>query len=266
MYKKLGLLVLVTAAVAIGYFKLHHASAPNAPIEEVRDTLVVGTNVGYAPFIFTDETGAIVGFDADVAAALAKKLHKKLVIKDMAFDALLLALMHGSIDVIIGGISLTKTRQKTGLMTSYYGDKVDRVACFYRDDRPLTGLTLTEMGERGLHVCTQAGSIFEEILAQHPGIIIKTLPDISDICMEVAHNGSDMGMLDVDSVNSIVKTQKTLRMHEVGVPADQIIDGFGIGITPTKPALREAIVQAIDTLKADGTIANLATHWFTKGH
>ena len=61
------------------------------------DALVVGTNVGYPPFILRNEQGQITGFDFDVSAEIAKRLGRPLVVKDMSFVALLLALPHGSV-------------------------------------------------------------------------------------------------------------------------------------------------------------------------
>ena len=47
--------------------------------------LVMVTEAGFAPFEFY-ENNEIVGVDIDIANAIADKLGKKLVIKDVAFD------------------------------------------------------------------------------------------------------------------------------------------------------------------------------------
>ena len=48
---------------------------------------VVGTTSAYAPFVSLDEEGQYVGFDIDIAEALAEKLGRRLVIKDLGKHA-----------------------------------------------------------------------------------------------------------------------------------------------------------------------------------
>lgn len=252
--------VLLTAACWWLYTikKDHMPHALNADAT----TLVVGTNVGYPPFIFTDETGAQVGFDVDVARALGAKLQRKVVIKDMAFDALLLALKSGAVDMLIGGLSLTAARKKTGLLIPYYGDRVTHAACFYARTSPYANYTLAECDAHELTVCTQAGSLFEELLAAYPRIQVKTLPDIADIFLEVTKGNSDLGLLDTDSVRALVKSSDQLAAHTITLDPETQIDGFGIGVTPKDAELRAQLEQAVAELRADGTIQTLASHWF----
>jgi ABC-type amino acid transport substrate-binding protein len=264
MKQILTLVCMVGVIAAGGYWLSHKLSRTSQPARDA-ETLILGTNVGYPPFIFTNEKGEPIGFDIDVATALARKLNKTLVIKDMAFDALLLALTHGSVDMIMGGISLTQARKKSGLLVPYYGSTIDTVAFFYPKATPHAECTLASAAEHSLTVCTQAGSIFEEILAAFPGITIKTLPEIADIVMEVTRGTSDCGLLDTDSVRSLTQTSPDLASHETQVPADLQIEGFGIGITPHNHGLKETIQQALTALHAEGVIAAYARHWFYKG-
>jgi len=259
MNKKIAIIFATLTLLVCGYWLttltrqgITHAIAP----------LTVGTNVGYPPFVFSDENGTVVGFDVDVATAIAQKLHRPLLIKDMAFDALLLALANGSLDMIIGGISITASRKKTGLLLPHYGERVSSVSCFYPAASEHRNLTLEEIAAKKLRVCTQAGSVFEDIINNHSGIVLKTLPDISDLCFEVLHGESDMGILDVDSVKTMVQTQQELASHEVALRPEETIDGFGLGVSDRNPALRTEIAETIATLKADGSIDALAKKWF----
>jgi len=255
------LLIPVCIVIGAGYWLMHRSTESTPTLHEPR-TLVVGTNVGYPPFIFTNESGEPIGFDVDVATAIAHKLNKQLVIKDMAFDALLLALTHGSVDMIIGGISLTQARKKTGLLIPYYGSTINTVALFYPKTRPHPSCTLASAAEQQLTICTQAGSMFEEILTSLPGMIVKTLPDISDIVLEVTRGTSDCGLLDTDSVRSLTTTSQDLESHIITIPPYLRIEGFGIGIAPQNEELRNAVITVINDLRHEGTIAAYAEKWF----
>src|SRR5688572_6002780 len=104
----LFLLILVTALTVIGACKKSKQGLQNEKSSE----LVLGTNAGYPPYESVNANGDVEGFDIDVANAIAKKLNRKLVVKDMSFDALILALKQDKFDIIMSGISITAAREK----------------------------------------------------------------------------------------------------------------------------------------------------------
>lgn len=85
-----------------------------------RGTLVVGMELKFWPFEYVDEQGGPVGFDVDIAKALAERLGVKLEIKDMEWTGLIPALTAGKIDLIISGITGTLERSKSITFTSPY--------------------------------------------------------------------------------------------------------------------------------------------------
>jgi polar amino acid transport system substrate-binding protein len=77
--------------------------------------LIIGCSADYPPYEFHSiENGqdVIIGFDIDIAKAIAADLGVELEIKDMAFDGLLAALQAGTIDIIISGMSPTVERRE----------------------------------------------------------------------------------------------------------------------------------------------------------
>jgi len=75
-----------------------------------RGTLVVGTAPGYLPFDMKDTKGAFIGYDMDLARAMATSLGVKVEFKQYDFAALIPALKQGSVDVAIAGFSITGER------------------------------------------------------------------------------------------------------------------------------------------------------------
>ncbi len=66
--------------------------------------LKVGTGAGYYPFEMIDKSGKTVGFDMDIAQAMADALGVELQVVDFKdFDAILPALGAGQIDMILAG-------------------------------------------------------------------------------------------------------------------------------------------------------------------
>lgn len=98
----------------------------SAQEETTQDTLAVGLECAYAPFNWTqvdasetalaiDEDGAgyCDGYDIQVANEIAISLNKTLVVKKIAWDGLIPALVNGEIDMIVAGMTDTEERRQT---------------------------------------------------------------------------------------------------------------------------------------------------------
>ncbi len=74
--------------------------------------LVVGTDPTYPPMEDKNGKGEVVGFDVDLARAVAEKLGVKLEIKAVVFDDLLKEVEEGKVDLGISSITITPERAK----------------------------------------------------------------------------------------------------------------------------------------------------------
>lgn len=77
--------------------------------------LVMGTNAEFPPFeMRSNSSGAkVVGFDVEVAKAIAAKVGLPLKIEDMQFDGLLPALDAGKVDLVLAAMTITADRAQT---------------------------------------------------------------------------------------------------------------------------------------------------------
>jgi ABC-type amino acid transport substrate-binding protein len=89
-------------------------------------TLTMGTNAEFPPYEYYDGEN-IVGIDAEVAAAIADKLGKTLVIEDMAFDSIIVAIQTGKIDMGMAGMTVTDERKESVNFTTTYATGVQVV-------------------------------------------------------------------------------------------------------------------------------------------
>ncbi len=76
---------------------------------ETKETLVMGTNAEFPPYEY-HEGDAIVGIDAEVAAAIAEKLGMDFKIEDMAFDSIIPAVQAGKVTMGMAGMTVTEER------------------------------------------------------------------------------------------------------------------------------------------------------------
>lgn len=86
---------------------------------EGKEELHMATNAQFPPYEYY-EGDKVVGIDAEMAAAIADKLDKKLVIDDMDFDAIITAVQTGKSDMGMAGMTVTEDRlQSINFSTTY---------------------------------------------------------------------------------------------------------------------------------------------------
>ena len=95
--------------------------------------LYVGTEAGFAPYELRVGTGYI-GIDIEMCAAIAKKLGKELVIENMNFDALPMAVSTNKVDMICAGITVTDERKENMDFSDNYVVGAKQVAVVRADD------------------------------------------------------------------------------------------------------------------------------------
>ncbi len=82
-----------------------------------RGELRVGMQVGYVPFQMVGNQGNVVGFDAELAAMVAKSLNVGLRIIRQNWQELIPSLRDGRTDVIISGMTVTAERNSEVMFT-----------------------------------------------------------------------------------------------------------------------------------------------------
>ena len=96
---------------------------PDVEILNSKEVVKMGTNAAFPPFEYV-EGNKVVGFDATMAAMIAKDYGKKLEIVDMNFDGLIGALQADAIDFIAAGMTATdERRQNVDFSEPYYQSK-----------------------------------------------------------------------------------------------------------------------------------------------
>jgi len=124
--------LLRTAAVAVIGAMLAAAPAAAQTLEKIkqRGVLVVGSKADYKPFGFRDPSGAIVGFEPDIAKLVAEKLGVKLELEPVVSSNRMQFLQQGKIDLMIATMNdKPDRRQVVGIIDPlYYASGVNVLA------------------------------------------------------------------------------------------------------------------------------------------
>ena len=120
MIKKILLvfLLIVSTNVFADDINLWKKSTLNKILQ--KGELTVALEPGYMPFEMKDKKGRIIGYDVDIAKAMAKAMGVKLKIEETAFDGIIAGLLTNKYDIIISGMTITQQRNlKVNFSDSY---------------------------------------------------------------------------------------------------------------------------------------------------
>lgn len=108
----------------------------SAEYDANKDQFVVATNAEFEPFEYVSGT-SFKGIDMEIAKLIADELGKELVIKDMAFDAVVTAVAtaNGEVDydVAMAGLTVTAARKKSIKFTNAYYTEAQYLLCLDTD-------------------------------------------------------------------------------------------------------------------------------------
>lgn len=217
--------------------------------------LVVGTSADYPPYEFHKEVNKkdeIVGFDIEIAKAIAKDLGVPLEIKDMKFDGLLAAMEAGNVDFVISGMTPTPERQKSVDFTKVYYNAVQKVVVRAEDKDKYK--TLDDL--KGKKVGAQKGATQETIVReQMPNSEVKALPKISDLMLDLKNKKSDALVVELPVATAYLSKNPDLVLTDIKIENPD--SGSAIAVKKGSPELVEAMNKTLDKLISDKTVDKL---------
>ncbi len=285
MKKKIVLFIVIAVVAALSVSVLLTGCTTidmsKAGPDEIKEygKLVVATSPDFPPFENLDQAGNVVGWDIDVAQALADKLGVKLEVQQMEFDAVLSSVAAGKVHIGMAGISNTEERDKS-VDFSMNVFNSSQMIIVREDNTSITG----PMDLAGKTVAVQAGTIgnwlaemdedyaynfdddgnvlLDEPLLGEPRTVTKLSSGLMAI-QQVKNGQADAVILDKLPAQTIVANLNAeggaqLKILETSVYDDAYAFAIGEGNT----ALKAWIDSALEELIADGTFDELNEKWF----
>ncbi|QCR19373.1 amino acid ABC transporter substrate-binding protein [Agrococcus sp. SGAir0287] len=226
-----------------------------ADVQEAGE-LVVGTEGTYSPFSFhEDGTGDLTGYDVDVITAVAEELGVDVRFEETQWDAIFAGLDAGRWDVIANQVSINPERQERYLFSTPYtyspGVLIVPTGSDIQSFDDLAGATSAQsLTSNWAEVATEAGATVEGVegFAQavellRTGRVDATINDrLTYLDYEQAQGGGDLGIEVVAETDDVSESAVTLRQGSEDLQA--------------------AIDEALATLAADGTLAEISERYF----
>ena len=222
-------------------------------IEQIKakGKLILGTSADYPPYEFHKAINGkdeIVGFDIEIAKAIAKDLGVELEIKDMKFDGLLAALVVDDIDIIIAGMVPKEERKKSVDFSIQYYQAEQNVLVRAEDAEEITSIEAL----KGLKVGAQKSSVQEDLANEKTEAAeVKSLSKITDLVLELQNGKIDAVVLVGPVANAYAKQNPKLAVSGISLGAEE---GVAVAVNKGTPDLLEAINKSLDTMVKTGTI------------
>ena len=214
--------------------------------------LVVALEGAWQPWSYHDESDTLVGYDVEVSRAIAEKLGVEPEFVEINWDTKVGELDAKSSDCIWNGMTLTDDIMQNTATTKAYAKNAQVVVVKdgtdYTSTADLVGKTVVaEAGSAG-----EAAIEGDENLAQ-ADYVSKSVQ--TDCLMEVAAGTADAAVLDLTLANAMIGEGTDYASLKI---VDELnAEEYGVAFRKDSD-VAEAVDNAFDELKADGTMQTLA--------
>ena len=254
-------LALLTAT--LGIFTLNACSD---------NDLVVATSANFAPFEYIDGK-EFKGIDMDIAEVIAKKLNKKLVIKDMEFDSVVTSLASGNAHIALSGLTINDTRSKVIDFSQTYFSASQMVIARANDTRFANITTKEELLKTlqsipNLKIGVQVGTA-GEFYAKGDSDLgfegfhnaqVKSFSNGALAAIAMKNEQIDIVIIDEMPAREIVKANSGTQLIDIALTNEK----YAIGIAPNDKELKDSINAILNEIRQDGTLESIINKYYAQ--
>jgi polar amino acid transport system substrate-binding protein len=223
-------------------------------------TLKVGMSGNQPPMNMTTREGGLIGFDVDLAQALALAMNVKLEIKTLPFGELMAALEENKIDMVISNLSITPERTEA---VSFVGPYM------------MSGMSILTKKNSSLSEITSADQFNRESLtllalnnSTHAKFVRMIAPDATLIEFKDYNEGVDMlingkgdAML-ADMTQCILAAMRFPDADLTTLEKPLTIEPVGIAVSKSDPQFFNLVDNYLRAYEKTGVLNQLRKKWF----
>lgn len=226
------------------------------------DALVIGVDDTFAPMGFRDENNELVGFDIDLANAMAKKMDTEIKFQPIDWSMKETELNGGNIDLIWNGYTITDKRKEQVNFTEAYLNNKQVIVVLSDSDvktkEDLKGKVISLQKESSALEAVNADVAFVNALKDKP---IEFDTNI-ECFMDLEAKRSDAIVCDEVLARYVIKQRGE---DNYKVLEDNFGDEeYGIGVRKEDKELLDNLNKALNECKEDGTYKEIYNKWFAE--
>jgi cystine transport system substrate-binding protein len=253
----------LAALAAAAALVLSGCSGSSAPASSSADdelglvsagTLTVATEGTYRPFSFHDETGELVGFDVEIAEAVADKLGLEVKFQETQWDAIFAGLEAGRFDVIANQVSINPEREEKYLFTAPYTVSPGVIVVPEDDD------SISSFDDLAGKTTAQSLTSNWYELAQESGATVEAVEGWAQAVALLEQGRVDATINDKLTFLDYEKSDGPTGLKIAAETDDPASSAFAL--TKDKQALVDAIDDALAQLREEGVLAEISDKYF----
>lgn len=218
-----------------------------------RGELIVAMEGTWAPWTYHDESGELVGYDVEVAKAIAKKLGVTATFVEGEFDGLLAGVDGGRYDMVVNGVTVDEERSEKYDFSQPYA--YNRTAVIVAGDSPITKMEDLD----GKQTANTISSIYAKV-AEKYGATVTPVDDLNQTFELLLSGRIDATLNDEVAYYDYMKQHPEADLHIACL--DSEMTQAAIPMPKGETALVEAVNKALSELSEDGTLTELSIKYF----
>ena len=253
----MSLLALAACGNTSGTANSAATDGSSGALQEIKDSgkLVVGTCADYPPYewhLVQDGEDKIIGFDIDIAQAIADELGVELEVKDMDFDGLIPALSTGKVDMIIAGMNPTEERKQSVDFTDIYYTQKDALVIKSEDAKDIR----SEDDLKKASLATQKATIQETYLLENfPDAALQSVPKWNTAILSLVTGKVDAVLMVETVAKQYVEQNEGLEIADFDVASTP--NESAIAVAKDSADFLEEVNDILDEMEDSGKIEEL---------
>ena len=240
--------LLLALMMALGMTALAEESKDQLARIQEKGEIVIATEGTWAPWTYTDENGNLVGFDVEIATAIAEKLGVKATFVTVEWDGILAGIDSGRYDIAANGIDVTEQRSEKYNFSIPYA--FNRTALVVRGDNEDIKSFEDLKGKK----TTNSIASTYMILAEEFGA--------DQTIMQVLTGRADATLNSEVSIADYMQKRPDANIKIVALTEEANLVAIPTRKTDDSASLLEAINQAIAELREEGKLSEISMKYF----
>ena len=213
-----------------------------------RGYITVAMEGTWAPWTYHDEDDNLVGFDVEVAKAVADELGVDVQYQEGEWDGLLAGVQSGRYDIMVNGVGYTEERAQAYTFSDPYC--YNKTALIVRGDNEDIK-SLEDL--KGKTTCNSANSTYQLIAEEYGANVLD---------VETLDGTLEMVLAGTDRADATLNAEASFLDYMNAHPDANLKVCIIMPKGDSSDSLKEAINSAIEKLRADGTLSELSNKYF----
>lgn len=214
--------------------------------------LVMATNAEFPPYEYHDGED-IVGIDVEIARAIADELGMELVIEDMAFDSIIMAVSTGKADMGVAGLTIREDRLESVNFTTPYTTAAQVI--IVKDGSDIA--TVDDLS--GKIVGVQLGTTGDLYAGDIEGATVERYNKGYEAVQALLQGKVDAVMIDSQPANVFVEQNEGIYVIDEAFTYEE----YAIAIAKDNTELLEKVNAAIAKLEESGKLQEIIDKYIT---